>query len=637
MDDSTAKFVRESSIAAEHGVGIVQSDGPGLARASRLRLSSAVDESMATPAAISYRSAYQRHRQGAAFGALGEAPAEDSLSRRSLDGVTTGSETESPAISPTVRRQSSSSGGVYGRAEHYRVEADFGALMVWRMDYQAHRAGAAKGSRGEVGAGLSIAAVRMLPVARQAAHLRQLARLTEAKARDSAVEATAQAPAVHVHVGAGRLGLGLVLPALAAGAKEHGGGLVVLQRPSATWAPIQHGCLVAFTVNGETTCTLRAVRAEGAAVRPLLAEGGAGGYDGLLLLTLDDASLDSVAACATSVSSSLGPALQKGIEPLVAALGRADPARLGGGTLRLYAAENDHAAVEKLGARDEYRALRLLPLLVDRVCTACDVSESEVATRAEPWQGEIVLMTPPDTTPRPRTGLRLVLARPPFAGPTIRLPESDAEAHFLHRRKILTVNGTHTTLAFLTLALHEPPPHTGLPAGDYELLRAVSDGDGGGGDEDDDEVLRVEETHRMVWSWCVARQLLLLFEFPSEVARAALGCPPDEGDASDRSLADALLAGARIAIDRLGRGGDTTKRVLGGGVVNRFETRLKPIATFLDTSCASSKWLRGRLAKTVLRRAKLTETAVRLSVLGLVADAERFAVPADGAGAGKKL
>ena len=45
----------------------------------------------------------------------------------------------------------------------------------------------------------------------------------------------------------------------------------------------------------------------------------------------------------------------------------------------------------------------------------------------------------------------------------------------------------------------------------------------------------------------------------------------------------------------------------------------------------------GRLAKTVLRRAKLTETAVRLSVLGLVADAERFAVPADGAGAGKKL
>jgi hypothetical protein len=32
-----------------------------------------------------------------------------------------------------------------------------------------------------------------------------------------------------------------------------------------------------------------------------------------------------------------------------------------------------------------------------------------------------------------------------------------------------------------------------------------------------------------------------------------------------------LGVGARIAIERLGRGGDTTKRVLGGGVVNRFE------------------------------------------------------------------
>ena len=146
--------------------------------------------------------------------------------------------------------------------------------------------------------------------------------------------------------------------------------------------------------------------------------------------------------------------------------------------------------------------------------------------------------------------------------------------------------------------------------------------------------------------------------------------------------------GARIAIERLGRGGDTTKRVLGGGVVNRFETRPEPAVSELvvcqlptdglwtpqvrdaaqadrnlprhvvrllkvaarpvssrasaaarhtSVSGARDSFSTGRLAKTVLRRAKLTETAVRLSVLGLVADAERFAVPADGAGAGKKL
>merc|ERR1719482_1264304 len=76
-----------------------------------------------------------------------------------------------------------------------------------------------------------------------------------------------------------------------------------------------------------------------------------------------------------------------------------------------------------------------------------------------------------------------LLCAPPFSGPGVRWPGSEAEAHFLHRRKILTVNGTHTTLAFLTLSLHEPPPKAGLPTGDYELLRAVPFEH----DDDDDE------------------------------------------------------------------------------------------------------------------------------------------------------
>merc|ERR550514_198109 len=104
------------------------------------------------------------------------------------------------------------------------------------------------------------------------------------------------------------------------------------------------------------------------------------------------------------------------------------------------------------------------------------------------------------------------MAVPPFRGAGVRWPSSAAEAHFLHRRKILTVNGTHTTLAFLTLSLHEPPPKAGLPTGDYELLRAVQSEDaagagggtggagatGGGesGDNDDDDELQVEETYK---------------------------------------------------------------------------------------------------------------------------------------------
>ena len=99
----------------------------------------------------------------------------------------------------------------------------------------------------------------------------------------------------------------------------------------------------------------------------------------------------------------------------------------------------------------------------------------------------------------------------------------------------------------------------------------------------------------MAWAWVVARQLLLLFESDVVVARAALGCERASDAEADAALAEALLDGARVALDRLGRGGDTTKRVLGGGVANRFTGRLKPIASFLDASGASgsSRWLRG--------------------------------------------
>lgn len=71
---------------------------------------------------------------------------------------------------------------------------------------------------------------------------------------------------------------------------------------------------------------------------------------------------------------------------------------------------------------------------------------------------------------------------------------------------------------------------------------------------------------------------------------------------------------------------------------DRYKTRLKPIAEFLETSGGvkaragsggggmSSKWIRGSLPRLVLRRAQLSETAMRLAVLGLAADAERFTV-----------
>ena len=177
-------------------------------------------------------------------------------------------------------------------------------------------------------------------------------------------------------------------------------------------------------------------------------------------------------------------------------------------------------------------------------------------------------------------------------------------------------------------------------------------------DNDDEEDLQMEETYRQTWCWAVARQLLLLFECSEEVAISALQAERATETETHRALADSLLSGARIAIQRLGKGGDTTRRILGGGVVNRFQTRLKPVATFLAAPSAApssgggkgaapqspspsaassgSKWIRGSLPRLILRRARLTETAMRLAVLGLAADAERFTVSTSVAGSPSK-
>ena len=178
--------------------------------------------------------------------------------------------------------------------------------------------------------------------------------------------------------------------------------------------------------------------------------------------------LDELARTATSLSCSLGPALGGGLAPLLAGLVRTD-VRADAGRLRLYAAENDHAAVQKLAETPQLLGgldglpIEVIPLLVDRVCTARTISAGQVDTATEPWAGEIVVMTAddhklkaaamndelgppsPGAPPSPKALLerRRLLAAPPFSGDGVRWPKSEAEAHLLHRRKILTVNGTH--------------------------------------------------------------------------------------------------------------------------------------------------------------------------------------------------
>ena len=55
-------------------------------------------------------------------------------------------------------------------------EKGYHELLKWRLAYQAHRSGASRGAKGEIGTGLSVADVRMLPVAQVRVRVRVRAR-----------------------------------------------------------------------------------------------------------------------------------------------------------------------------------------------------------------------------------------------------------------------------------------------------------------------------------------------------------------------------------------------------------------------------------------------------------------------------
>jgi len=192
----------------------------------------------------------------------------------------------------------------------------------------------------------------------------------------------------------------------------------------------------------------------------------------------------------------------------------------------------------------------------------------------------------------------------------VRLPSTVEGTELLHRRKILTVNGTHTTLAFLTLAEREPGT-VGPPLASHELLAfdaaaAAEEGPGQGG------------PGRACWVWAVARQLMLLDEFPEDVLRHTL-CGAGEAPLDGAGVCAELLRGARDALGRLSRGGDQTGRVLGGGVTNRWEGRLANVAEWL-----SAQRHLPPLSRALLRLAGVPEAELRRRVAELVRASRRF-------------
>merc|ERR550532_639182 len=438
-----------------------------------------------------YRRAYRRFRLGHWGGARGEAPEP--------------AQAEGPWLPLTI---------LVGEDG---ADAAYAALQEYRLAYRQHRLGAARGGKGEIGdigRRLSAEACRLLPASQLAGLRRHLRARSELGA---GLEASPWPGSWHLHVGAGRLGLGLVLPAIV----ESGRRFALVQRNSDTWAAAAAAGRVEVRVNGLAVASLRvAVSAED--VEEALAEG----EQALLVLSEKPEALRALALRAESCSCAVGgKALVAALAPVLRALEAAAVERRERTLPPLYCCENDHEAVAEL-ARAASEGLELVPVLVDRVCSGRELrGDGSVDVFAEPYRGDLVV--PP--AGRPGRGAL------PFAGEAVRLPSTVEGTELLHRRKILTVNGTHTTLAFLTLAEREPGT-VGPPLASHELLAfdaaaAAEEGPGQGG------------PGRACWVWAVARQLMLLDEFPEDVLRHTL-CGAGEAPLDGAGVCAELLRGA---------------------------------------------------------------------------------------------
>jgi hypothetical protein len=538
---------------------------------------------------LRYRMEYQSFRLGYAQGAKGEVTEVTSLHMPSL---TSGA----------------SSGNVLGitGSDSLAEELDtsFAVLREYRISYRRHRLGQPRGAAGQVedlAKKLSMSDCRLLPAAQLAEFNAQMKRWKESLERKDLSDVAG----VHVHAGAGRLGLGLVLPAIVSSGRPY----AVVQRPSAAWSDAMQAGKVQMKLNGTLLAELLVVRN----LREL-EEAFAAEQKAMLVLSENQDVLCALVARTTSYSCAIGGKdLVGALAPITKAINHL--AKESSGTFAvdagkpvvpLYACENDHEAVEGLAVQME-GLIEVVPVLVDRVCTGremCKDGSVDVAT--EEYQGELVL-TPPANLDHPRPPL-------PFKGDNVRVPLTPEGAAFLHRKKILSVNGTHTTIAFLTLIAGEIGT-VGPPKGDHELLsyeiEAAAEG----------RAATADPVGRAVWVWIVARQLMLLYEFDETVVKQSLGITSSGSD-SDMDLIDVLLGSAKIAAARLSNGGDMTSRVLGGGVENRWRTRLCNVQEFLTGVTLS------RLSRKLILKAGISEIELRSSVSKLVKDSKRFVMVA---------
>jgi len=357
--------------------------------------------------------------------------------------------------------------------------------------------------------------------------------------------AIAAASRFHVHFGAGRLGMGLVVPAISAS----GIAFAVVQRPKPKWQRLfAKGQAAREEEEGEGTANGLKISSNDEVVVhnvKLISESDTPEYmpPKSLVFGSSPEALEEVVERATSFSCSLGSAMSKVIQPLLSTL----PLVPREEQPLLFACENDHGAVATLKKQLEGRVF-VVDCMVDRVCTGREIDEDGVHVQAEPWRGSIVVLEPNLTS------------RVPFCSTVATVPSSAREAAYLSDRKLSLVNGMHTVLAFMTLdAQYETP----MPGEEREYVL-----------DKYDRMNRAEQ--RMCEAWRAARVAQLVDEFPS-----ASIATWHEKETREEAWELLLQFADYTLTERFSKVDDVVSRVLGGGVANRWLTRLRPTDTWL--------------------------------------------------------
>jgi len=320
------------------------------------------------------------------------------------------------------------------------------------------------------------------------------------------------------------------------------------------------------------------------------------GFGLILLFCVDPDLVKPLLEAATSFSCALGPRIVN-LAPLLKML----PDTYNEARPKVFACENDHKIVEEMQfvLRDK---ADFVPCMVDRICSdmQVDTSNRTIKVTAEDHSGSIVMLKPliyPGE--KKNEGV-------PMAGQGVTVPQKEAHAQYLYRKKLLTVNSMHTVVAFISLLEHaiKQGPEFKIPETplDIPLISKATLTDA-----------RREE----IWAWAVAQLLVLMWEHGVPTMMQVHKVD------SEVALVTDLVDHLRTTLERFYTVADTTGRVLGGGVSVRYEGRLVPTSETVSSDVFTANW--GPAQQELLKQANLDYETLKKTLSKLVQDAKPFA------------